>query len=281
MTTRKTFTQDEIRAFSPAEKIGLVACINPQGDVHVTLITSIMAAGPGQLTLGQFSTGLSKHYMQLNPKVGFLVMSMDRRLWRGKACWTHKRSDGPEYEIYNNQPMFRYNAYFGIHTVFFMDLVEQSGRQALPMGQIVLSAVETMAARALARKQGARDVLNPWTRALMNKLDNLKFLAYVGDGGFPQIIPIIQAQAGDGEHIVFSTGTYRDELEAIPHGATVAVFGMSLAMETVLMRGEYQGIGRWGGVRCGSVKVNWVYNPMPPKPQQIYPELDLEPVTAF
>jgi hypothetical protein len=27
--------------------------------------------------------------------------------------------------------------------------------------------------------------------------------------------------------------------------------------------------------------VNWVYNPMPPKPQQIYPPVSVEAVTSF
>jgi hypothetical protein len=56
---------------------------------------------------------------------------------------------------------------------------------------------------------------------------------------------------------------------------------MSLQMEDVLMRGEYLGLQRVAGIRCGSVRVNWVYNPMPPKPQQIYPPVRVEPVTSF
>jgi hypothetical protein len=177
--------------------------------------------------------------------------------------------------------MFRYNAYFGIHTVHFMDLVEQSGRQALPMGQVVAAAVQTMAARAISRKRSEGQVLNLWTRQLLNKLDNLKFLSYVGADGYPVVVPVIQAQAADAEHLIFSTGAFRDDLEALPQGTTVAVFGMSLDMEDVLMRGEYQGIQRLGVVRCGSVRVNWVYSPMPPKAQQIYPEIGLEPVQSF
>jgi hypothetical protein len=233
------------------------------------------------MIFGQFVEGTSKKYIREHPKAGFLIMTLDKDLWRGKATFTHTADQGPEFEMYNNTDMFRYNAYFGIHTVYYLDLVEQYGRQSLPMGQIVVAAVQTMAARALAGKQSDKNVLNPWTRGLMNKLDNLKFLAYVGADGFPVIIPAIQAQAGDGEHIIFSTGSYKEELEAIPEGAAVAVFGMSLAMEDVLMRGEFQGIRRRGGVRCGSVEVNWVYNSMPPKAQQIYPEIGLEPVTAF
>jgi hypothetical protein len=124
-------------------------------------------------------------------------------------------------------------------------------------------------------------VLNPWTRNLMNKIDNLKFLAYLGADGYPAIVPVIQAQAASAEEIVFSTRAYGAELSAIPDKAAVAVFCMSLDMEDVLMRGIFQGIRRIGGMRCGRVRVDWVYNPMPPKPQQIYPPLALEPVTSF
>ena len=125
------------------------------------------------------------------------------------------------------------------------------------------------------------EVLNPWTRQLLDKMSNLKFLAYLGPDGYPEIIPLIQAQSLDSEHVIFAASVYRDELQAIPVGATVAVFGMTLDMEDVLLRGAFQGIRRGGGLRCGIVRVNWVYNSMPPKPQQIYPAIDVEPVTSF
>ena len=275
------FSADDIRALSAPMKVGLLATLSPAGLPHVTLIASLQANTPTQMIFGQFVQGQSKQYIQDRPQVGFLIMTLDKELWRGKARFTHTATQGPEFEMYNNVPMFRYNAYFGIHTVYYMDLVEQSGRQALPMGRVVVAALQTMAARALSRRRSGETVLNPWTRGLMNKLDNLKFLAYVDGDGFPAIVPVIQAQAVGAEQILFSTGAYGHELQAIPAGATVALFGMSLDMEDVLMRGRYEGLHRVAGVRCGSVRVNWVYNPMPPKPQQIYPPLALEPVTDF
>ena len=47
MKTRNSFKENEISAFQPAEKIGLVACVNPEGQVHTTLITSMH--GPQQM----------------------------------------------------------------------------------------------------------------------------------------------------------------------------------------------------------------------------------------
>jgi hypothetical protein len=275
------FSPADIKAMEPMMKVGLLATVNDQGLPHLTLISSLQARTPTQMIWGQFTEGLSKEYIRHNPKAGFLVMTLDRQLWRGKATFTQTSQQGPEFEMYNNTPMFRYNAYFGVHTVYYMDLVEHSGHQTLAMSPIVMAAIRTMLARTLSGKPNARHALNPWTQGLMNKLDNLKFLAYIGPGGYPEIIPVIQAQAADAGHVIFATGAYRRDLEAIPDRATLAIFGMSLAMETVLMRGEFQGIRRFAGFRCGSVLVDWVYNPMPPKPQQIYPPVALEPITVF
>jgi hypothetical protein len=202
-------------------------------------------------------------------------------LWRGKATFTHSAKSGPEYNYYNNVPMFRYNAYFGVNTVYYLDLLSQTGKSPLPMNWIIFAAVQTMLARTLESKPGQKDVLNPWTRAFLDKLDNLKFLAYVGADGYPMIIPTIQAQSLDKQHVLFSTSVYTDELESIPAGVNLAVFGMALTMEDVLLRGKYLGIRRVGGFKAGVVEIDWVYNPMPPVPGQVYPPVELKAVTKF
>jgi hypothetical protein len=275
------FSANDIKAMKPVMKVGLLATVDAEGLPHITLLSSLQANTPTQMIFGQFTEGLSKGHIRDNPRVGFLIMTLDREFWCGKATFTHTATQGPEFEMYNSIPMFRYNAYFGVHTVYYLDLVEHTGQKALPMGRIVLAAIQTIVARTFSGMQSEKPVLNIWTRGLMNKLDNLKFLAYVCDDGYPAVIPAIQAQAADREHIVFSTAAFREELSTIPQGASLAVFGLSLDMEDVLMRGEFLGIGRMAGVRCGRVRINWVYNPMPPKPQQIYPELALERIAAF
>ena len=276
-----TFSPEDIQATQPALKIGLLATVTPQGLPHVTLLSSLMACAPGRLSFGQFTEGLSKGFLRANPKAGFLIMSLDRHLWRGKATFTHTVKEGPEYDYYNNVPMFRYNAYFGIHTVYYLDLLLQTGKTALPMNRIIFAAVLSMLGRSLGRKPGGQAVLNPWTRAFLNKLDNLKFLAYVDTDGYPVLIPAIQAQSLDAGHVLFPAAVYSDELAAIPAGASLALFGMSLSMEDVLMRGAYQGIRRVGGVRAGVLALDWVYNSMPPVPGQVYPPVELKPVTKF
>ena len=278
---RKEFTQEEIKTFAPAEKIGLVACTDPDGNIHVTLITSIMASGPKQLTLGQFCTGLSKWYIQLNPDVGFLIMSMDKRFWRGKARWTHKRSDGLEYEIYNQLPMFRYNTYFGINTVHYLDLLETNGEEKLPMASIIPAAILTRIAKGAAGTGNSDRILKPFAEKLFNQLDALKFLAFHDADGKPKIIPIIQCQAADSQRLVFSSAPFKDELRQVATKSKIAIYGLNLKMQSVLVRGVFQGYQRHLGTSLGVLDIDWVYNSMPPGHGQIYPEVKLEPITEF
>lgn len=275
------FSPEDILSTQPAMKIGLLATVNPAGSPHVTLISSLLACAPQQLAFGQFTEGLSKLNILNNPKTGFLIMSLDKNIWRGKATFTHSTKEGLEYDYFNNVPMFRYNAYFGIHTVYYLDLLSHTGKEPLPMNRIIFAAIQTMLARTLGHKPGKDEVINPWTRLFLNKLDNLKFIAWVGEDGYPSIIPAIQSQSLDRQHILFSTSVYADELKAIPTGADVAVFSMALTMEDVLLRGKYLGIRRLAGIKAGVVKVDWVYNPMPPVPGQIYPPVKLQAVEKF
>ena len=262
-------------------KVGLLATINEEGLPHLTLLSTLRASSPTQVVFGQFSEGLSKINIKKNPKVGFLILTLDRNIWRGKANFTHTERSGEEFDMFNNMPMFRYNSYFGIHTVYYFDLLEQYGKEPLPMGSIVQAALKTMAAKIFTPKKGEKDVLNLWTRQLIDKIANLKFLAYIAEDGHPAIVPVIQAQTSGTEHIIFSASAFTEDIKAIPANTTVAFFCMSFDMEDVLLRGIYQGIQRVGGVQCGSISINWAYSPMPPKPEQIYPETKLDAVTTF
>jgi hypothetical protein len=209
-------------------------------------------------------------------------MTLDRSLWRGKALWTHQTTHGEDYEMFNNKPMFRYNAYFGIHTVHYMDLIETYGRESLPLLQIGLGAILTKAAKSAARQESTTTrILKPWAEGLFNRLDAIKFLSYVGDDGFPAIIPLIQCQAADSTRLAFSPLAYHEELGALRQGLSVAIFGLTMEMEDVLIRGVFAGFGKHRGVTLGSVDISWVYNPMPPKPGQIYPVQKLRAVVNF
>jgi hypothetical protein len=281
MKMLREFSEEDIKAHEPEMKVGLLATVNPAGQPHISLISTLRANTPTQLIWGQFAEGMSKDNILQNPRAGWLVLTLDKNIWMGKADFTHTAITGREFEIFNNMQLFRYNAYFGIHKVYYMDLVHQSGKDPLPMNQVVMAAIKSVIARILSVEKSEKSVLNNWTRGLIDKLDNLKFLSYVDGDGYPVIIPLIQAQTAGKSEVIFAASAYGEEIEKIPPGATVSFFAMSFSMEDVLLRGTYTGLERRGGVLCGSMKIDWVYSPMPPVARQVYPAVEMKPVRDF
>ncbi len=280
MTPKQALSPDDFTALAAETKVGLLATVTPEGLPHVTLITSLRGLDAGHLMFGQFSEGMSKGNVRENGNCGFFVLTLDRRTWRGRAVWTHEKKEGPEYELFNSMPMFRYNAYFGIHTVHYLDLLEVTGPAPLPLARSAASLAVAGLFSPFSARRRAEPVMKPWARSFMNALTTLKFVAHVGEDGFPRIIPCIGCRAADPGRLVFSPLAAPGEFAAIPAGATVAVFGMGMQAESVLMRGPLYWFSR-AGVRLGVVDVDWVYNTMPPVPGQVYPEKPLSPVTDF
>jgi len=281
MAYKNFFSESDMKAFAPAEKVGIVATVTPEGFPHMSLLTSVMAPAPAQLTIGEFCKGLSKAYMQQNPKVGFAILTLDKKIWRGKALWTHSKKEGPEYEVYNQQPMFRYNTYFGINTVHYLDLKGTSTGAALPLVSIAASAILTKTAKSAAAKSKSQYVLSHFGKDLFNRLDSLKFLSFIGEDGYPVVIPVIQCQASDDSRLAFHPGAFSSDLNRLKPGMPTAVFGLTMQMEDVLVRGTFNGYARHRGIKLGTLDIDWVYNSMPPNHGQIYPPIPLTAVVNF
>ena len=210
------FSDQDIKQLSATMKVGILGTVTPEGLPHLTLITTLMACSPKEMVWGQFMEGVSKQYIRQNPKTGFMVMGLDRNLWRGCAEYSHSAKQGPDYDFYNNTPLFRYNAYFGVHTVHYMNLVGHNGKHPLPMNKIIPAAIKTMIAKTLTAKNEKQKVLNDWSRAFYDKIDNLKFLGYVGVDGYPVVLPVIQAQSLDREHLIFFVWRLRGRIGSNP-----------------------------------------------------------------
>ena len=88
------FTRTDITSLEPALKIGILGTVTPDGLPHLTMISTLKASSPTQLSFGQFIEGRSKDYLRQNPKAGWLVMTLDRQIWRGTASFTHTARSG-------------------------------------------------------------------------------------------------------------------------------------------------------------------------------------------
>jgi len=278
---KHSFSQDDMQSFLPTAKVGLIATINEEGLPHITMITSMQAANPKVLLVGEFFRGRSKKHILNNHKIAFLVMSMSRKLWRGNATWTHAMKNGLEYELMNQIPMFRYNTYFGIETVHFFDLEGFRGPDALPMGQFVLEVLKSRMIRNGFKTNNPEQILQPFVVDIINQLMSFTFLSYIKSDGYPELIPILQCQASDSRRLVFSKGMYQEDLKAIPDGSKVAVFTMNFNMESILIRGVYRSENPSVVGKVATVDIDWVYNSMPPALGQLYPATEMQTITDF
>lgn len=269
-------TEDTQKFFDTDNKVGLVAVEDDEGYPHITMMSTLGARNEKELMFGQFCEGLSKQFIQKRPKAGFLVLSMDKELWRGRAVWKSKTNTGPEFDKYNDKPLFRYNSYFGINTVHFMDLMDISEKSSLDMGAIIKGALLTR-----LKKGGAKDhmngALNKISSDIISGLSTLKFIAAKDAEGYCRIIPIIQAAPAGSGRIVFTLSPYKDEIIHLKPGQKAAVFAMQMDTVSVLIKGTFIGIQKGLGV----FDVEKVYNPLMPFPCYVYPREELKAVTEF
>lgn len=268
--TRRAFTVEDMRAFEPDAKIGLLATRDAAGLPHVTLITSLMARGPLELMFGQFSEGQSKRNLREDPRAAFLVMNAERRLWRGKARWTRAATEGEDFVAYNRRPMFRYNAYFGIHTVHYLDVVAYAGGESLSVPALAVGLAAATVARRVVGRAGGERALTVWAEGHLARPMTIKFAAWIGEDGYPWIEPGVACLPVDGRRLVVAS-------RAVPAGRPVALFGVNLETESVLVRGVVR--RRVPGV--GVMDVDWVYNSMPPKQGVVYPRPEVRAVEVF
>ncbi len=282
MKTRETFKAEDIKLIEPLEKLGIYATVNPDGLPHLTFINSLMALDNRSMAFGQFVRGDSKWFMQNYPRISFFILSPHvKRMWLGKAKWTHKKSDGPELERYKEMPMQRYNAYFPINVVHYLDLVETTAALRLPVPAILFSTIVTGLAKSRAATGLEDRILKPYAEKLFNKLTTFKFFSFVGDDGYPQIVPFVQCMAADSRRLAFSPAMLGEKVKTLAPGTDIAAYCLSTTLESVLTRGTFIGYRNYLGIKLGIIDMNWVYNSMPPNAGQIYPEVKLLPVVDF
>ena len=222
-----------------------------------------------EMMFGKFVEGLSKKAVLQRKKTGFLIMNVEKEYWYGNMNYTSKKTEGEDYINYNNQPLYRYNSYFGIDTVYYFALNEVSDKNKLPMPKIVYNILLTKLLKGFYSLGKQKEAMNNWTKVFTNKLDTLTFVSYIDEEGYPMIIPVIQAQSSSSSKIVFRNQPYKKMLNRIKADQDIAIMAFSMDMETVLIKGKFSGFDKLG---FGYLDIKQIYNSMPPVHQYIYQE---------
>lgn len=260
---------EDAKEFLSPYKIGLIATLDDEGDPHITMISTLMNKGEDKMMIGEFIVGLSKEYIHKRPDTGFIIMGLKRDFWTGKMRFLEETTiAGDDFNLYNSMPLYRYNTYFGVNKVHYADLLEITEKKPLDMGGIIKNALKVLFLKGKYAGDKKKIVMKPWARKLTAKIDTLMFIGYVGEDGFPKLVPIIQGQSASTSRIVFTSKPYDEKLKDLKDGVRVAVFAANLSMETVLFKGVFHGFDKSD---LGYVEIDKIYNGMPPKHGYVYP----------
>ena len=270
----RKFTEEEIKYFDNPYKVAIIATVDEDGDIHMFNASTLMNKGDDEMMFGEFVRGKSKKLIYKNPKTGFFIMSVDQHFWTGTMDFTHSVTEGEDYVYMNQYQLFRFNTYFGVCEVHYADLKNISEMQKLNLPAVIANAVKVMAMKPFHAGDKTKKMLRPWAEKFMSGLITLEFLGFMGEDGYPHIVPIIQAQAASSSRIFFTKAPYSKMMKGLKDGDRVGIYGFSLDMEATHVNGVFHE----GPLGTCYVDIDKLYATAPPISGEIDYTKKYEPV---
>jgi len=238
-----------------------VATRNALGMPNVVPIVSTTPADdqPDTLFFGNFLLRKSIQNLQEDKRVGILVITQDLQGWILKGDFFEFQTTGRYVDLQNSSALLRYNAYTGIRNAGLIRVKSIEGAFRVSKLQV---AKDYLLAR-LAAPGSAGNVhggvdMPLAVRREFAKMVAVKVLAWIGDDGYPLVVPALSLQPAGTHALVAWKGSYLPEPKP---GGWVA--SNILTFEAV----SYQVKGRWmKNGRAGIIQVQEVYAGGPPLP---------------
>jgi hypothetical protein len=177
----------------------------------------------------------------------------------------------------------RYFTYVRTHTAYYNKIVAVTPIRNLPLFGIVKGIIKDIIGKGGARTKLDEKRLNVIGYKLFAVPIAVRVISYIDpEDGYPTMIPAIQLQAADRNRLVFPPSVLKEDLNRIPVGSKVAVFGMNFEFYNQLVKGTFTGFKKFRGIKFGVIEIEEIYNSTPPVPRIIYPPLEAIPkVTEF
>jgi hypothetical protein len=239
-----------------------LASRNPAGVPNVVPVVTICPAEdqPDTLIFGNFLLRKTIDNLKRDTRVGVLVITQDLRGWVLRGDFLEFQRTGPYVDRQMSGPLLRYNAYTGIRNAGVIRVRELRGSFAIPRLQVARDFLLAKLATLGGSGRGETGTVIPApVRREYARMVAVKVLAWVGEDGYPTVVPALSLQpAGEGR-LLCRKGDGR--LGGPPVGATVA--SNILTFEAI----SYQAKGIWSEKGAtGSIQVQEVYAGGPPLP---------------
>lgn len=212
---------------------------------------------PDLLFFGNFLLRKSIENLTKDRRVAILVMTPELQGWTLRADFLEFQRTGRYVEQQMAGPLLRYNAYTGVRNAGLIRLLELTGSFRISRLQVLLDYLSARLAGWGGTGGDGVEMPRP-VRLEFGKMVAVKVLAWVGEDGYPRVVPVLSLQPAGTRAMVCRRPR---NLTAPPHGAAVAA--NILTFEAI----SYQAKGTWferGG--AGQIAVREVYAGGPPLP---------------
>ena len=244
-----------------------LATLNSEGVPNVVPIISLQAADESTVIFGEFMVWKTRRNLEVNPRVSVAVMT-DSQGWVIKGDFLEFQRSGPHFDQIMANDTFRYNAYAGIRNAGVIRVVSVARAFALSRLPILLDMARAKWFARRARRRSVDGVTVPLqVRQKFARLQAAKFLAYLDEDGYPDMVPVLSLIPADEQTFVFS-GPAEPPLAALSPGAKVAASVLTFEPLAYQIKGEFLGAERSLGRLAGVVGVQEVYSASPPLPGQ-------------
>ncbi len=237
-----------------------LASRSPDGIPNVVPVISILPAEdqPDTLFFGNFLLRKTIRNLNQDRRVGVLAMTTDLHGWILKGEFGEFQRTGPYVERQMSSSLLRYNAYTGIRDAGIIRVTTVVAAFSLSK----LSVAKDFAlARLFASVEGEESgIAMPLpVRQEFARMTSVKVLAWIGDDGYPAIVPALSLQPR-GERLLICRRCSRQLPRPSPRALVAANI---LTLDAV----SYQVKGCWEANGAdGAIRVQEVYAGGPPYP---------------
>ena len=238
-----------------------LATRNAAGVPNVVPCISLQPADdqPDTIFFGNFLLRKSIQNLKADSRVGILVITPELRGWILKCDFVEFQRTGAYVDKQMSGSLLRYNAYTGIRDAGIIRVRSVERTFAISKLQVMTDYIQARIA-GLGKPAHSDDGVNV-PRQVQNefaKMIAVKVLAWLGDDGYPIVVPTLSMQPSGAENLVCHT---LSKLPRPPAGAQVAT--NILTFEAI----SYQAKGRWNlRGNTGKIRVQEVYAGGPPLP---------------
>lgn len=257
-----------IKAFKAPTSPRFAATVDDAGMPNVVPLLSAKMIEPDRIAFVRFMIWKTKRNFEANKKITFACSGSGGRSYAAKGEFEKWVTQGPLLEKFENEAMYRYNAYTGANEVGVVRVKEVLDFQGTGLIRAALEAIKIKTRQDTAKGAMPAQVAEKFNRKLA-----VKFLGMMDNDGYPIAFPLSGLWAPDHDRLAFPMpDDHAHPLYRLAKGDPVAASVLAPDPVAYQVKGKFAGTDIISGKTTGAIEITEVYSAAPPVPgRRIFP----------